>query len=212
MRRASLVVALGLAGCMRIYPDPELPDIEVTWYEGDCAEGTGDVSIVATGIDDTSEQHDATVACTSAKTTFADVSRQRFRVVGQLHDSAGGFYSEDETEVDLRNGFNQEAFLYFGGFDNFRIAWTFDMGATCTSLGAVYVTLELRQGDSAILADVSSCDAGFLSSYAPEGSYTVTLYANPENSGPVAMSAPLDVTIAAGMRTDLGTVVLTPTP
>ncbi|HUS28810.1 MAG TPA: hypothetical protein VMZ53_09875 [Kofleriaceae bacterium] len=214
MLRASLLVVVALTGCMRIYPDPELPDVEVEWYEGDCDQpGIGDVSIELTGIDDPTAHHNVTVACGPAKTVIKDVSRQRFKVVGQLLMTSGEVYSAAEYEVDLRNGFDQTAYLYFGSFDTFRVAWTFDMGATCASVGADGVSVMFSMNDEPFFATDERCELGALTGSAPSGTYSISAIAYNFDSGAVLATslAPVpDVTIQAGMRVDIGTIVLTP--
>src|SRR5262249_45758768 len=51
LRRSDLLVLAGLAGCMRIYPDPELPDLTVEWDEFECMDATADIAITVTGVD-----------------------------------------------------------------------------------------------------------------------------------------------------------------
>src|ERR1051325_8713627 len=85
--RASLVAVIALGGCMRIYPDPDLPDVEVSWTKDDCAPGTGDVVVSLVGVDTPSYRSDVTVACNTLKTTYNDVARERYRVEGQLLDT-----------------------------------------------------------------------------------------------------------------------------
>ena len=54
MRRADVLITVALAslalgGCMRIYPDPELPDVVTQWDEIDCRPGTGKVVVALVG-------------------------------------------------------------------------------------------------------------------------------------------------------------------
>ena len=196
---------------MRIYPDPDLPDVEVSWTKDDCAPGTGDVVVSLVGVDTPSYRSDVTVACNTLKTTYNDVARERYRVEGQLLDTMGGTYSDAEGfEVDLRNGFNASASLYFGGFENFRIAWTFDMGASCDSLGADSVLVEFNQDDMQF-GYTSDCLAGHLGGNAPPGTVTVEAKAFTRDYQLVAAS-PVSppITIPPTGRIDLGTLVLSP--
>ncbi|HTL39004.1 MAG TPA: hypothetical protein VL326_37995 [Kofleriaceae bacterium] len=203
--------ALGMTGCMKIYPDPELPDVNIDWSDSNCDEGTGDLSLVLTGIDDTTAHYEQTVACDAYKTTFKDVSRQRFHLVGQLLDTSGEIYSEAESDVDLRNGFDVSSYLYFGGFSNWRVGWVFDMGATCESLGADNVLAVLSLDGQDYSANEAPCELGRMFGSAPPGTYAVTVYATaPGNITTVAVSQPIDVDVPDAMRADFGTVTLTP--
>ena len=121
MRRAELlIVTMTLGGCMRIYPDPELPDVTVTWFEQDCRDGAVAVAITLTGLD-TPSTVTTTVPCADLTVEFPDVARQRFHVGGALLDLAGNVSSTSEADVDLRTGFDQTADLYFGGFSVPRV-------------------------------------------------------------------------------------------
>lgn len=215
MRRAelALVLALGclcLGGCMKIYPDPELPDVAVSWLEGDCADGTGNVTISLVGVDDTSEQHTQSVACTDYKLTFKDVSRQRFHILGELYDTAGALYSATESDVDLRNGYDEDAFIYFGGFSNYRIAWIFDMGATCESLGADGVEVLFYEAGQVAFSMGGPCDLGVLTGSGAPGIYSARVGAFMFEGAILATSMEVPATIPSTGRTDLGTVALTP--
>lgn len=182
MRRAKLAFTLGAlaasGGCMRIYPDPELPDIEVTWGEQDCRAGTGDVAVTVTGIDADSTVT-STVPCRDLAVTFADLARERFHVEGALLDTAGAvFVTSDGGDVDLRNGFDQGTGLYFEGFSNFRVAWAFDGGATCESLGANSVGIFFtRSGTPDVEAYQYPCEVLRYSSLIAPATYTVRLRA-----------------------------------
>jgi len=219
LRRASLAIvfvaaALGASGCMKIYPDPELPDVKVEWFEGDCGNGV-DISLVLTGVDDPSEHYEMTVACDAYKTAFKDVKRQRFRLDGTLLDSSGGVVGESAYDVDLRNGFDVTASLFFGGADSFRVAYVFDAGATCQSLAADEVDVVFSMGGQVFATAGVPCDFGEVSSYASPGTYSMMGFAlrYTNNSGIVvaATQQPLDnILIQSGLRVDLGTIVLTP--
>jgi hypothetical protein len=197
---------------MRIYPDPELPDIKVTWLDGTCTQDIGDVALSVTGVDDPTEHHEMQVACTALAATFVNVSRQRFHIVGQLLDTAGGIYNATESDVDLRNGFDESVDLYFGEFDNFRIAWTFDMGATCASLGTDLVGIRFSQNGQVLFQQSAACRVGVTTGSAMPGVYTVGAEAFSLDgvTHAVAQQELPNVPIMPGSQLDLGTIVLTP--
>lgn len=213
MRRAELLVlAAGLGGCMKIYPDPELPDVTVDWGADDCRQTTRDVVVTLTGLDDESSTRTETVPCTDLKVTIADVRRERFRVEGALLDLAGNpFITANGGEVDLRNGFDQSAGLYFEGFSNFRVSWAFSSG-TCESLSAIGMGVYFSTPDEPDReAYETSCSFPPFSANVPAGIYTVQLRALTETLQVVAVSpetAPVEIR-EGGFR-DLGTQQLTP--
>ena len=216
MRRAELallaLVLLGASGCMKIYPDPELPDVLVEWYEGDCQDDGVNIEITMTGVDDPTERHTATVACEMMKTTFKDVSRQRFHVTGSLVDGMGGVFAASEADVDLRNGFDETAYLYFGvAFSNFRVSWTFDMGDTCTSLNADGVQVIFLRNGEPYFASGGPCELGTINDSGQPGTYSVGAAAFDFDGVTVAYSMqPIpDVTIGFSGHVDIGTIVLT---
>jgi hypothetical protein len=193
---------------MRIYPDPELPDVKIEWITQDCRAGD---EVVALTLDseDSTDHRELSVACTELTATFADVKRERYLVKGELRNPAGALITPAEYEVDLRNGLDESAFLYFGGFDNFRVSWTFDMGATCDSLHVAYIEVRLTDQIGLGLA----CDFGSGTGNAPDGDFTATLRAFQfGGDAPVAESAPKMITINSATFTDLGTFTLVPVP
>lgn len=190
---------------MRIYPDPELPDVDVEWLAEDCRAGDEMVYLALDGLDSMTHV-ERTVACTAVKATFEDVKRERFHIRGELRDATGATITENEYEVDLRHGLDQTAYLYFGAFDTFRVAWIFDMGATCAAVGARDV--ELSFSDQ--FGYQYPCEFGRLSGSAPDGDFTITLRAKDADGMPVAESTPVDVTLDSTKLTDLGTLTLYP--
>jgi hypothetical protein len=105
---------------MKIYPDPELPDIDVEWSEPDCDDGAVDVALSLIGVDDPALRQEQTIPCADLNATFADVSRQRHRIEARLLDGQGAELNMAEYEVDLRDGLDETAYLYFGHFDKRR--------------------------------------------------------------------------------------------
>jgi hypothetical protein len=201
-----LVVAAAGSGCMRIYPDPELPDLEVTWFEGDCQSTTGDVVITLVGLDeDTREER--TIACTEATTTFEDVHRQRYRVEGVLLDDSGEAFIDNEQDVDLRNGLDATAYLFFGGGATFRVAWTFDMGATCDSLGAQAMEIAFLPGTFSAYA---ICNTGEYFGFPGGGTFTMVLRALRADTVVAVSPESEPFTLMPPLFTDLGTMTLTP--
>jgi hypothetical protein len=213
LRRAELVIiALGLTGCMKIYPDPELPDVKVSWGDQDCRDNTRDVAVTLTGLD-TESTTTTTVACADLTASFPDVARERFHVAGALLDLAGNvFITSDGGDVDLRNGFNQETGLYFEGFSNFRLAWTFDGGSSCRSLGirriGIYLSLPAEPD---ALEYQSGCLFPGFSGMVPPETYTAQLRGFDEDEEVVAASpesAPFVITENGFV--DLGTLTISP--
>ena len=193
---------------MRIYPDPELPDVTVDWLAEDCRNGDETVYLSLESLD-SSDHPEVTIPCSDVKHTFVDVKRERYRVKGELRTATGETLVPAEGEADLRNGFDESTFLYFGGFDNFRVSWTFDMGATCDSLHVAYI--DVRLSDQIGLG--LPCDFGSGTGNAPDGDFTVTLRAFEfGGEAPVAESEPRMITIDSTTFTDIGTFTLVPVP
>lgn len=86
-RWAAVAIALALGGCMRIYPDPELPDVLVEWsVEFECSEDTERVVVSLSAIDPAAEVGMVTVPCGDAGVRFDDVAPQRYRLAIRLED------------------------------------------------------------------------------------------------------------------------------
>jgi hypothetical protein len=211
LRRASLLI-VALTGCMKIYPDPELPDIEVGWVDQDCRDNTRDVRVTVTGLD-TDSTTTTTVPCADQVVYFRDVARERFHVDGALLDLAGNvFITSDGGDVDLRNGFNQDTGLFFQAFSNFRVTWTFDGGSSCASLAAYGVAIVFSlPGMPDIDGYQVPCEFPELTGMVAADTYTAHLQAYAGDQTIVAVSpetAPF--VIAEDGFTDLGTLTLTP--
>jgi hypothetical protein len=212
LRRTELyacALALAFAGCMKIYPDPELPDIDVTWSEGDCDADTFQVAMSLASLDSPASPHiDKTVPCLDAKYTFVDVAREQFHLDGTLLDDAGAMAGSASGEVDLRNGFDSDAFLYFGGFDNFQVPWVFD-ATSCTELGADTVSLVFSVPMGVAFIITQPCEAGFFSGILMPGIYT--LHAEARANGAVVATSPEtpELTIMDNGFTVSGLLVLT---
>src|SRR5262245_53635619 len=108
---------------MRIYSNPELPDITVGWHTGvsvvwpDCEETSDDVVLLLIGIDDPALRSELVTPCTTASATFSDVARQQFRIEGKVLDGSRDAVATSESEtgdvVDLRAGFDVSSTLIF---------------------------------------------------------------------------------------------------
>lgn len=198
-----------LAGCMRIYPDPELPDIEVTWYVDDCGEGSR-VELALVGLDNGSRV-EASAPCDGdgAKAVFADLTRQRYRIDADLFDADGQLVSTTLDEPDLRNGIDHDVELYFSTSSSYQVRWTFDMGASCASLAADSILIDLLPDP--FLQSITSCAEGSYYGYAQNGTYTLRLYAISDFGTVVATSpesAPF--TLFSPAPADLGLITLSP--
>lgn len=193
---------------MKIYPDNELPDVEVRWEELDCREGTGDVRIELLAYEAPDVVAETTVSCTALGVTFEDVVRERFRVEGFLLDTEGAVYSRNRSAVDLRDGISERVPMYFGGFSNFRVGWTFDTG-TCETHGARVVVMDFAYMDSPTFQTLfeEGCLFSPYFAFLPEGSHRMRLRAR-ANLQTIAVSPTLDVTTVADEVTDVGTLVL----
>ena len=192
---------------MRIYPDPELPDVKVEWLDADCRSGD-EIVFITLDSEDSTHHQEQSIACTSIKATFKDVKRERYKIKGELRTPEGEPITPAEYEVDLRNGFDESAFLYFGAYDDFRIAWNFDMGATCDSLGVQYVSVTFSDE----FAYSFICPIGIGTGNAPDGDFSVKVTAYNNAGNPVAETPAADVTIDSTTLTNLGTFTLYPLP
>jgi hypothetical protein len=203
-----IVWSLGLSGCMKIYPSPELPDIAVGWMAENCEPGSADVVLTLTGVDDTAKRFEIVAPCTDGTARFADLARERYHLDGVLRGPSGEMLSFAEREIDLRDGYDGGADLFFGA-ENFYIAWTFAMDATCESLAADVVRLDFTS-DKGFYSFTTSCDENPFSGSLPGGTFTVFARAL-SNDVTVATAPPTEVMNSnAGEVADLGTLVLTP--
>lgn len=197
---------------MKIYPDPELPDIEVEWYDGDCAGLDGSVLLTLTGVDDTAVKQELSVACNGLGATFKDVPRQRYMLDGRLVDAMGEEYSRAQPmDLDLRNGIDETAYMYFGGFNNFTVGWQFEGGATCASLGVAFVSVDLVQEGMVVGGSAGQCQQMILFGSGPVGTFDVDVSGFSDNGTVLATSPRIEqVTLGLDAITNLGLVTLAP--
>jgi hypothetical protein len=209
-----LVLAAVVGGCMKIYPDPELPDIVVNWEDFDCRDGTGDVRIAVVTYEGSDVIAETTVTCSTLTVTFKDVAREHYRVEGYLLDLDGEIFSSNQSEADLRDGISERVSMYFNAFANFRVAWMFETG-TCASNGADAVEVELAYMGSTMFQTSAGSECQFTPLFAtlPTGDHRVRLraldYSTP-NLATIALSPEIEVSIVENNVTDVGTLVLTP--
>lgn len=199
-----------LAGCMRIYPDPELPDVRVEWFEDDCRPGTGNIAMALIAVE-TDARIEVTVPCANLAASFVDVPRELYRFEARLLYGDGEAFSRSDAEVDLRDGFDEEVSLYFGGFSNLRVAWAFDMGATCQSLGATGMELTFSFPDATLaFATLVPCElTPHFGSY-PDGVYTLRLRALAGGTTVASSTESDEFEIIDPELTDLGEATLSP--
>jgi hypothetical protein len=211
---ATVLFSLLTASCMRIYPDPDLPDIKVEW-QAECApNSTVDVELVPPGESPKGEVA-ASAPCADQRMIVPNVERARLRVVGVLHEVNGAVVSQSSEEVDTSDGNNKHAFLFFEGaeFGRLALAWRFAAGDTCASVGAVNVEVTFSSIDMTNQSSLlSRCDVGrFDNELALEaGVYSMQPFAVGITGTRVAFAPPRSGVVIAGrgVLTDLGTVEL----
>ena len=196
---------------MKIYPDPELPDLDVEWYSFDCRDGTPEVVLSLTGIDDATFQAERVVPCTDLKATFADLPRERFRLDGALRMSGDPLFGTYTEELDLRNGLDKRAYLYFGGFENVRVELAFDMGATCQSLMVDTIVVEFTSTSfPEPLAQPTLCGQDLLFTSLPDGIYTARARAVAGETTVAISPESAQAAVNFETFTDFGTLVMSP--
>lgn len=194
---------------MKIYPDPELPDIEVEWYTEDCGPDTPQVALTLVGVDDgTVEQQ--VVACDPLKITLKNVERKRYRVDGSLLLSDGSVVTTSSGEADLRNGINESVFLYFDSAPSFRVAWAFADGASCASLEADTMQIDFSDPMTGMYSFATSCISGAYVGDPYGGAFTVQLRAVSRGKTVAVSQMTPELQITPPDLTDAGTLTLAP--
>lgn len=184
-----LVLAVALCGCMKIYPSSELPDLDLEWYVEDCT--STDVHVALVGRDDGSV-HEYTFPCSDSRATIEDVDRVLYRVDGYILGPDGAIALTSSQEADLRNGIDEDVYLYFGDASYLRITWDFADGATCESLEADTVDLDFAGADFGTYTMSTACTFGVYVGYPFGNGLTVQLRAISRRKT-VAVSARSDV-------------------
>lgn len=215
-RRLASLLLVAAAGCMRIYPDPELPDVVVEWLP-ECGDDGVTVRLEAVGDDGVLVSSD--VACPDGKGRVEDLARTRQRITAVLLDSRGEVLGRTLPEaVDLTAGHSVRTYVsYFARDEAFLwTAWELSGGDTCESLRAGRIVLDYQSegpGDSGTL-DVGWCgdeELQFFSSVVG-GTYTLRAFAlRGDDGSAVAASEPRAGVVIGdrGAVVDLGTFELT---
>jgi hypothetical protein len=192
---------------MRIYPDPDLPDVKVSWYEEVCAEDAGDVVVALVGLD-SSSRVEKTAPCVGPDVVFEDVPREQFRVEATLLDTAGNTLVQATWDADLRDGIDEKVELYFNPYSTFRVAWTFDAGESCASLGAEVMAIELLPSTEQLV--YADCRDTPYYGYVRNGTYTMRLRAESATATVAVSAESAPFTLSSLDVTDLGTLTLSP--
>jgi hypothetical protein len=210
-----VAVALALGGCMRIYPDPELPDILVEWFaELDCSEDGDRVVVSLSAVDPAAEVGMVAVPCRDGGVRFDDVARARYHLAAHLEDTAGAPLGGYDTDIDLRDGLNERVSTFFGraGGSNFRVAWTFDMGASCAALSVTFMVLQASIPDGEPLFSWNApCEAPVFVDVIPiPGTFTLSARAIAADAVVATSPESAPFAVASGAIIDFGTLTLSP--
>jgi hypothetical protein len=214
-RLALLLVAA--AGCMRIYPDPELPDVIVEWLP-ECGDDGVTVRLEAVGDDGVVVTSD--VACADGKGRIEDLTRGPQRITGALLDARGEVLGRAlPAEVDLTAGHSVRTYVSSFARDEafVRTGWAFSGGDTCESLRIGWIVLDYVSedlGESGTLEVGWCADEEELQFFATvdSGTYTMQAFAlGGDDGSAVAASEPRPGVVIGdrGAVVDLGTFQLT---
>jgi len=198
MKRLLAIALLG--GCMKIYPSGELPDLDLEWYTEDCT--TPDMTVALVGLDDGSVS-EYTFACADMRATIEDVDRVLYRVDGSLRAPDGTLEGTASERVDLRNGIDEEVYLYFDSSSYLRVTWDFADGESCESLQADTIDLDFLDPYSGLYTMSTACGFGVYVGYPFGTGLTVQLravsrrktVAVSERSGSIDVTPPDEVTV-----------------
>jgi hypothetical protein len=210
----AVAAALAAGGCMRIYPDPELPDVVVEWQPQSCAEDTDRVTMTLSTLEPEAEVATITVPCADEGATLPDVARLQYHLTTRLEDQAGEVRSTSEEEFDLRDGRNERVFAFFDLRPpiNFRVGWIFDPGASCASLAVTEMSVRVSEpgGPVRFRYDAPCMPPDFLDMIPFPGVFTISVRAIATDAVVATSpeSAPFQIDPLG--FTDLGTLSLTP--
>jgi hypothetical protein len=200
---------------MKIYPDPELPDVEVSWFAIDCGQAPSTITIELIGIDTPATHLVQTAPCTldtEATLAYPDLARERYRLTGSVLDSNNQPASRAESfeDIDLRNGNDITTSLFFDTLNDISVAWTFaDDTTTCASLVADTVQLRFSPQGKPMFTVERPCEFGSYFGGAASGVYTVS--ARALSSGATVATSPESppVTVDEKQFVDIGPLTLT---
>jgi hypothetical protein len=214
----ALALALALAaGCMTIYPDPELPDVVVEWtIEEACTDGVVGVRV------EVADELAQDFACADGIGRIEDVARTRHDVQVALLDGAQTIVARAAPfAVDLRDGASRRERVWWFYRDEglFRIAWRFAGGETCASLGITSVQINAYPDDPMLGSSGfgAPCTFGELDYYPTlfAGIYDIQVVGHVDQTGEIvaaSMRLTDQVIFDRGQLVDLGTVELTRCP
>jgi hypothetical protein len=216
-RRLASLLLVAAAGCMRIYPDPELPDVIVEWLP-ECGDDGVTVRLEAVGADGAVVGSD--VACADGKGRIEDLARGRQRITGVLLDAGGEVLGRAlPVEVDLTAGHSVRTYVSSFARDESFVwtSWAFSGGDTCQSLRVGRIILDYVSEDvgASGTLEVGWCgDEEELQFYSSldGGTYTVQAFALSSADGSaIAASEPRAGVVIGdgGVVVDLGTFELT---
>jgi hypothetical protein len=211
MRKLALV-AIAATGCMRIYEDGNLPDIEIEWLvpllvvTSSADEPAPQIAALRFDIDDTTV---AQVTPDVGSVRIADLSRDEHAVRGFGLDAASAIVAgSGPVPIDLRDGNSHSARLLqlFTRLGYANVSWQFPDSATCTSLGAAFVVVHFDPG--AMFRD--GCNDRGQQDPLAAGSYAVHVELTRDDGTAIAVSPTVQATVPPlGEVVDIGPLVLT---
>jgi hypothetical protein len=215
-----LAATLSSGACMRIYADPDLPDVRGEWDASLCEEGTtitlsasaGPTSLDARADAELDGMVQVSAPCADGRAVLEDVARSELEVQGVARSAAGEMLTVASYRVDTRDGNNKKAFLNFPDptFGRLRATWTFADGGTCDSNAVALVWLRLTALDK-LSSYFTMCDDD-LPIEVLEGTYQLEVFGQTIEGQVIRRAAPIEGVVIAprGALTELGEVRLEP--